>query len=123
MGDQIFLREGAILRGVLPTKSTCKAYDFGRLGKTVMCSKMGGPILMIYTSYEEFLRKEGPFGSRDDTAPRLGFKSPKTSILRVNRHSQAKLVKYYRNYCIDSNQSDILIYTIKYSWWVVQTRT
>jgi len=49
------------------------------------------------------------FGGRDVTARgrHLGVKRHKTSILGINKHFQAKLVKYQhlhnRNYSIDSN--------------------
>ena len=43
--------------------SHCNAYDFGAWLKTV------GPILTIYTSYDESLRKEMPCGDRDKADP------------------------------------------------------
>jgi len=44
-------------------------------------ARTGGPILTIYMPFDVFPNKELPFGGRDDTAPNLGVKSPKTLIL------------------------------------------
>jgi len=35
----------------------CRAQDFGGSGKTVSCTKMGGPILTIYKWYDVLLHK------------------------------------------------------------------
>jgi len=41
------------------------------LGKKVSCAKTDGPILTIYTSYDEFLWKKMPIGRVVDNAAHL----------------------------------------------------
>jgi len=46
------------------------------------------------------------FGGRDVTVPNLGSKiQKKTSIWGMNRHFQAKLVKYYHSHIIETTAS------------------
>ena len=77
-------------------KSIVKHRNWG-LGKTACCAKTEGPILTILYAVYDFLRKALPFGGRDEAAPHLGGKSPKSFFFKswsVNRQFQAKLVKY-----------------------------
>jgi len=49
----------------------------GWVGKRVSFAKRVGPILTIYTSYDVLLRKEVPFGDRDQAAAHLrGYNPP-----------------------------------------------
>jgi len=52
--------------GCLTHLKAVQTVGFWGLGKRVSCAKTGGPIFTIYTSYDVFLRKELPFGGRDD---------------------------------------------------------
>jgi len=73
---------------------------------------------------------EVSFESRNVTAPHLGGKilPPKTCIWGVNRHFQAKHVKYQHLHIIETTASIPtkfcrVISITKYSSWVVQTCT
>jgi len=48
-----------------------QSIGFRGLGKRVSCTKTGGPILTIYTSYDVLLHEEVPFGDHDMIAPHL----------------------------------------------------
>jgi len=84
-------------------------------------------MLTIYTSYDELLR--APFGGRGVTMPHLGRKiPPKSYIWGVNRHFQAKLVKYHHLHVIETTASVRAKFCIsdkhqKYFSWVTQTCT
>jgi len=62
----------------------------------------GGPILMVYMSYDVFTRKDVPFGGTVDIPPHLGVKSSKPKFWGVNRHFQAKGAKYSNFHIIET---------------------
>ena len=63
-GDVDNPREGELLGVSGRLKSI--SIVFWALGKRMSCTKTGGPILTICTSYHVFLRKKLPFGGPDD---------------------------------------------------------
>jgi len=75
-GVQLPPREEALfMSGKL--KSIIKRRILG-VSKRVSCAKMDGLILTVCMSYDIFLQKEVPFGGRDEAAPHLRVKFPKT---------------------------------------------
>ena len=104
-----------------------KHRSFG-LGNRVSCAKTDEPILTIYTSYNVFLCREVLLGDSNKAALVMDIiPSPKNPLVwGVNRHFQAKLVKYQLLHIIEITASiPTKLYTvkntIKYSSWVVQT--
>jgi len=111
--------EGEILRVFGPLKSI----GFWVLDKMVSCAKTDAPILAVSMSYDVFLHKDMPSGVCDLTAPHLGVKSPNNLVSGMNRHFQAKLVKYQHLHLIKTTVSIrtrfcTVINTTKYSLWM-----